>query len=177
MNKKVKKDLRIMLTINFIVEIIGIITLYLSSIHSMKTLNTNILSYIFVIANILCLFLIFKLSKNKINKYLIIASFGLEILVIIFTFFFKNAVLYIQVVSDILKFLVISNIYKELKKTKKVKRKKYIISSISLYVIAKIFCIVLCLSKGLMVRPIITTLSIIGIVLPYTLYIKSLEKK
>ena len=42
MNKKIIKELRIMLTTNFMAEIVGLITLYLSNIHSIKILSINI---------------------------------------------------------------------------------------------------------------------------------------
>ena len=179
--RKKNKDLRVILIVNFMAEILGLVTLYLSNIHSIKVLNINILSCLFITMNIIGILLIFKFIKNKkTEKIMILTSLVLELLYIIFSFFTRNIVFYFQLISDILKFLVILNIYKDIKKsskkTEKQRIKKHIFIMLISYGLSKIACIILNLSSGLTIRPIMTTISIIGIVIVYTLYIKQLEK-
>ena len=179
MNKKIIKELRIMLTTNFMAEIVGLITLYLSNIHSIKILSINILSFLFVIINFVGLVLILKfVKKEKKKKLLVLCSLVLEIIIIICNFLTGSTTLLLclQVISDLLKFLVILNIYKNLKMQKN-KKKKIIIITIISYIVSKISCIILNSSNGLTIRPIMTTVSIIGILITYTLFIKGLEKR
>ena len=179
MNKKNIKDLRIALTINFMAEIVGLVTLYLSNIHSIKILSINILSFLFMIINIVGLILVLKLvKKRKKEKLLITCSLVLELIIVICSFFIggRTILLYLQVLSDLLKFLVILYTYMNITKSKKKKENIMLISIVS-YIISKISYIILNLSSGLTLRPILTTISIIGIVVTYTLFIKGLEKR
>ena len=179
MNKRSIKELRIMLTTNFMAEIVGLITLYLSNIHSIKILSINILNFLFVIINFVGLVLILKfVKKEKKKKLLVLCSLVLEIIIIICNFLTGSTtlLLFLQIISDLLKFLVILNIYKNLKMQKKKKNKIITIAIIS-YIVSKISCIILNSSNGLTIRPIMTTVSIIGILITYTLFIKGLEKR
>ena len=179
MKKRSIKDFRIILTINFVAEILGVISLYLSGIHSVRILSINILSGLSVLFSIVGILLLFKLiKKNQIERMLTLSSIVSLVLVIIFSLFSKTGLIapYFQVISDILKFLVILSILKSLIKTKIKKSKNIIIVSMILYVIAKICYVILSLSNGITLRPVLTTISIICIVIVYTLYIKFLEK-
>ena len=60
---------------------------------------------------------------------------------------------------------------------KKKKKNKIITIAIISYIVSKISCIILNSSNGLTIRPIMTTVSIIGILITYTLFIKGLEKR
>lgn len=179
MKKKNIKDLKTALVMNFFSEILVVISLYLSGIHSIKILSINILNGLSLVFSIIGLILLFKLvKKNQKEKLFILFSLCLLALIIIFSLFFKTKfiTLYLQIISDILKFLVILSILKNLLKQKLVKLKNIIIVSIILYVISKVCYIILNLSTGLTFRPIITTVSTVCIIIVYTLYIKFLEK-
>ena len=79
------------------------------------------------------------------------------------------------------KYVLILNIYKSLnknrKKIEKDKTKKIVLITAISYFIAKISYILISILNGVTIRPVMTTISIIGIVAVYTLYIKSLEKR
>ena len=179
MKNKNKKEFRIVLTMNFFAEILFVISLYLSGIYSIKILSINILNGLSIIFSVIGMFFLFKLvKKKKKEKMLILFSFGLLVLAIIFSLFLKTKfiVLYMQIISDILKFLAILSVLKTLIKPKIKKIKNSIIISIIIYAISKVCYIILDKSEGLTFRPIMTTISIICIIVIYTLYIKFLEK-
>lgn len=179
---KNKNEIRTMLMINFMAELIGIITLYLNSTQVIKILKINVISYLFILFSIVGIFLIYKLVNTKQEKVILICSFLIELLVILFSFFTKskNIVPYFQVLSDVLKYILIINIYKSISKSRKKKdkeeTKKIILITILAYLVAKICYMLINLLNGLTIIPVLTTISIIGIVIVYTLYIKSLEK-
>lgn len=184
MKKMNLRDLRVMLTVNFMAEVLCIVTLYLSAIHSIKVLKIDILSFLFLTVDIVGILLILKLVKNKDKEKLIaLASLVLELVLLILSIFVRTRIIvpYFQVTSDILKFLVILSIYNNLYKPKKKKekeiKKRILLIIIISYAISKISYMIINFSKGLTFRPIMTTLSIIGIVVAYGLYIKDLEKR
>ena len=179
MKKKNIRNLRTILTINFVAEILGIIVLYLSTIHSVKIFNINILNFLFFVISILGLLLILKvIKKNKTETIVVLSSLCLLLFSLIFNLMGKISVIspYLQVFSDGLKLFLILNIFKNLKLKKYLSKKIVIITMVS-YIISKVSFIILSLSNGLTFRPIMTTISIIGIVIVYTLYIKCLEKR
>ena len=176
--KKEKKQIRTIYTVNFMAEIIGIITLYLGSIHTLKVFKIDILIWLFLILNIVGLFFLLKFV-NKKEKLIVSVSLGIELLIVILTFFTKGKFLvpYFQIVVDILRFIILLNIYKSIKKKDKNKKKNTILIICISYIVSQICYLLVNKIEGITIVPIVSTIYIIGIALVYTIFMKKLEKK
>ena len=174
--KKDKKQIRTIYTVNFMAEIISIITLYLGSIHTLKVLKIDILVWLFFILTIVGLLLILKLV-NKKEKLIVSVSLGIELLIIILTFFTKGKFLvpYFQIVINILRFIILLNIYKSIKI--KEKNKNIVLMIYISYIISQICYLFINIINGIIIVPIMSTIYIIAVVFVYTIFMKKLEKK
>ena len=190
MKKDNLKKLRIILILSFMAELISTIALYIGTTQVIKIGKITIINFlgtILSITTLILLFILFNKTKKKSSNYkklycLIICSMIFQILTIIFSCISKTTFLtpYAQLVSDILKILPILYLYKE--SIKLIKKKNFfndkkciLIMSIS-YLIPKISYILVSRFSGLIIRPIFSTITIIGTLIFYTLYIKFLEK-